>query len=570
MLEPGAQNKLLPLKEAVRQCVKPGMKLHLAGGIGGPGAAICEIIRQYYGKNPGFELIQSTVSGHAINLLHGNLIRKLIFSACVDISTSGRPSKIMQKVWAEKSIELENWSLCSLEQRLMAGAFGVSFMPTRAIAGSNMARDNRGAFKEIADPFGGKDKIGLVQAINPDISIVHGCVADENGNTILAIPYANDLWGPLASRGVLVTVEKIVPTDSIRKHAALVKIPGHIVNAVAVAPLGLHPFSLANPGISDFNAYESDTEFLQDLHRAFDDSEKLDAWIKEWVIDCATPEDYLKKLGSQRVKALQKIAIAAVERPDFSSLPPTKPEYSPEEMVLIASAREITKSVLKSQHRTILVGAGSRAIAVLLAYHQLRAKGYALEIISGNGQVGYEPQTGALGAQGLGVVYSSKMLTDTLTLQGVFVSGKNNRCLSVLGVGQIDKYGNTNSTLTAEGQFLVGSGGANDSANSQEVIVIVNQAKDRFAETLSYVTCPGDRVTTVVSTMGIFTKPTGKGELRLAACFPDPELSSLEDMIKQVHDNCGWQLKLADRVEEVPRPTPDELKMLRWLVPSHS
>ena len=570
-LEPQAKSKLLPLKEAVGRYVKPGMKLHLAGGIGGPSAAICEIIRQYYGKTPGFILIQSTITGHAINLLHCNLVKKLIFSACADISTSGRPSKVMQKIWAEKSIELENWSLCSLQQRLMAGALGVSFMPTRSISGTSMALDNKESFQEIDDPFGSGAKVGLVQAINPDLSIVHGCVADEHGNTILPIPYGDDLWGPLASSGVLVTVEKIVPTDFIRKHAALVKIPGHIVKAISITPLGLHPFSLANPGVSDLNAYETDTKFLIDLHRAFADSQKLDAWIKEWVIDCTTPEDYLNKLGSRRIEALKQITATGAEGQDFpTALSEPEPEYNQEEMVLIAAAREIVRSVLKSKHRTILVGAGSRAVAVLLAYHQLRAKGYELEIITGNGQIGYEPQPGPLGAQSVGAVYNSKMVTDTVTVQGVFIGGKNNKCLSVLGVGQIDKYGNTNSTTTSQGQFLVGSGGANDAANAREVLVILNQSKDRFPETLPYITCPGDRVTTVVSTMGIFKKPVDKGELHLAACLPDPALSSLEDAIKQVQDHCGWPLKLADKVEEISKPTPDELKLLRGLVPVRS
>jgi acyl CoA:acetate/3-ketoacid CoA transferase alpha subunit/acyl CoA:acetate/3-ketoacid CoA transferase beta subunit len=567
-LEPGAESKLLALKEAVRRYVKPGMKLHLAGGIGGPSAAICELIRQYRGTNPGFTLIQSTVSGHAINLLHCDLAKKVIFAACADISTSSRPSRIMQKVWAEKSIELENWSLCSLQQRLMAGALGISFMPTRSIAGSSIARDNQVAFQEIRDPFGGEAKVGLVKAFNPDISLVHGCVADEQGNTILAIPYGDDLWGPLASSsGVLVTVEKVVPTDYIKKYAALVKIPGYMVKAVSVAPLGVHPFSLAHPGISDFNAYETDTEFLQDLHRAFADNQKLDAWIKEWIIDCNTQEDYLNKLGSRRVKDLQRITFKATGRYDISATPEPEPECSQEEMVLIAAAREISESITKSGHRVVLVGAGSWGMAGLLAYHQLLAQGYQLELITGNGQIGYEPQSGPLGAQSVGVVYSAKMLTDTLTTHGVFVGGQNSKCLSVLGAGQVDRNGNLNSTKTADGQFLVGSGGANDSANAREVIVILNQSKDRFPETLSFVTCPGDRVTTVVSTMGVFRKPAGKGELRLAACLPDPVLVSLEDEIKKVQENCGWSLKLADRVEEVSKPTPDELKLLRWLVP---
>ena len=562
------ESKFLPLKEAVRRHVKPGMKLHLAGGIGGPSAAICEIIRQYYGTTPNFVLIQSTVSGHALNLLHCNLVKKLVFSACADISTSGRPSKIMQKVWAEKSIELENWSLCSLQQGLMAGALGVSFMPTRSIARSSMALDNKESFQEIDDPFGGGAKTGVVKAINPDVSIVHGCVADEQGNTILPVPYGDDLWGPLASGGVLVTVEKIVPADFIKKYAALVKIPGHIAKAVSVAPLGLHPFSMANPGISDFNAYQADTEFLEDLHQASAESQKLDAWIKEWVIDCATPKDYLNKLGSQRVKALKQITTRGDERHDFpvKSAPEPEPEYSSEEMMLIVAAREITRSVLKAKHRTILIGAGSRAVAVLLAYYQLRSEGYELELITGNGQIGYEPRPAELAIQSVAGVYSSKMLTDTITTHGVFVGGRNNKCLSVLGAGQIERNGNLNSTTTAEGQFLVGSGGANDAANAREVLVILNQSRDRFPETLPYITCPGDSVTTVVSTMGIFVKPNGKAELRLAACLPDSKTPSLEDRIKQVQDNCGWPLKLADKVKEVAKPTPDELKLLRWLL----
>ena len=76
---------------------------------------------------------------------------------------------------------------------------------------------------------------------------------------------------------------------------------------------------------------------------------------------------------------------------------------------------------------------------------------------------------------------------------------------------------------------------------------------------------PGDRVTTVVSTMGIFKKPVGKGELRLVACLPAPALSGLEDRVKRVQDNCGWTIGLVDTVEDIPTPTPDELKLLRQL-----
>ena len=224
------QGKLLDLREAVKRFLKPGMKVHLAAGIGGPSAAICEIIRQFWGKNPEFTLIQSTVTGLGINLVHAKLAKKLIFSVGANIAASGRPSRVIQDAYESNSIELENWTLNSLQQRLMAGAFGVPFMPTRSVLGSSIAEDNKSSFKAIDDPFGSGVKVGIASALLPDISIIHGCVADADGNTILCAPYGEDLWGALASRGgAIVTVEKIVSAEFIKKYAALVKIPSYAV-----------------------------------------------------------------------------------------------------------------------------------------------------------------------------------------------------------------------------------------------------------------------------------------------------------------------------------------------------
>ena len=571
LYQSGLKSKVIPLKEAIELYVKPGMLLHLAGGIGGPSAATCEIIRQYHSTKPDFGLIQSTITGHSLNFLYCNLLKKLIFSACIDISTSSRPSKIMQKIWAEKSIDVENWSLCSLQQRLMAGAMGIRFLPTRSIGGSTIAQDNNASFHEIENPFEGGAKVGIVKAINPDISIVHGCVADSQGNTILPIPYGDDIWGSLASsNGVLVTVEKIVSSDFISKHAALVKILSYMVCAVSEVPLGLHQFSLATPGVSDCDPYETDKDFLVGLHKASREKEELDNWIKEWVLDCTTHEAYLNKLGNNRITVLKQ-TDSSVEPKDKSTITPTpgtEPEYSQEELLIIVAAREIMQSIIESGLRIILLGAGSRAISGVMAYFQLRAQGYEIEPITGNGQFGYEPQAGEIAAQSISSICSSKMLTDTITTHGVLVGGKNSKCLSVLGAGQIDKNGNINSTLTSDGQFLVGSGGANDSVNAREVIVILNQTQDRFQDSLKYVTGSGDRIRKVISTMGVFKKPSGSNELHLAACFPDPNLSGIDDEIKRIQDNCGWTLKLCEDIHEVQNPTLDEIKLLRRFIPA--
>jgi acyl CoA:acetate/3-ketoacid CoA transferase alpha subunit/acyl CoA:acetate/3-ketoacid CoA transferase beta subunit len=567
-LENAGQGKLMPLEEAVRLYVKPGMQLHMACGLSGPSAAICSIIRQFWGKDPQFVLIQSILAGHVTNLIHAKLARKLIFTVSAG---SGRSRKEIQKAFAEKSIEFENWSLASLQQRLMAGALGVSFMPTRSIIGSSMAADNRETFREIADPFGGEAGVGIVKALNPDLSIIHGCVADVFGNTITPAPYGDDTWGPLASNGgVIVTVEKIVPTSYIRRYSALVKIPGNIVKAVCLAPLGVHPFALSNPGLSEFETYGGDGEFSMNMQAAAEDSEKHQAWIKEWILDCPDHEQYLKKLSGRKINSLRGMATRDVMdyAYSFPSPPPAAGrDYTPEEITPIVAAREIIKSVHQKQHKTILAGAGAGLTASWLAYYQLRAEGLEIELIQGNGQIGYTPQPAESLLRSGASVPSAKMMTDAITTHGVFVGGKNNRCISLLGAGEIDEKGNINSTKTSAGLFLSGSGGANDAANAREVIVVIDQSQRRFVKSLPFITCPGHNVTKVVSTMGVFEKPEGKEELYLTGCFPSPGEAKLEGLIKEVQANCGWTLKM-DKVAEVARPSAEELQLLRSLLPA--
>ena len=97
--------------------------------------------------------------------------------------------------------------------------------------------------------------------------------------------------------GVIVTVERIVSTDFIREHAHLVKIPGYMVDAVCLAPFGAHPRAMNNRGLPEFDAYDVDVPFLEEFREAGKKPETLDQWIREWILDCDTHEERLKKLG---------------------------------------------------------------------------------------------------------------------------------------------------------------------------------------------------------------------------------------------------------------------------------
>ena len=564
-IEPGV--KLASIGAAIARFVRPGMTLHLAGGIGGPGAAMAEIIRQFRGRSPAFTVILSTVTGHGLGLIHAKLVKKLVCAVCAEISTTARPAKVVQRACADASLELENWSLLSLQQRLMAAAYGLPFMPTRSVLGSSIAEDNADAFQVMSDPFGSGTTIGVVKALTPDLSIVHGCVADAQGNTLLLSPAGEDLWGPFAAReGIIAIVEKLVSTDYIRRHSALTRIPGHLVKAVCVAPFGLHPYSCPNPGIADFEPYEMDVGFLAELGTAAKTPAALDAWLDQWIIGKASHQDYLDALGDVRLASLSsgsRQPEAATPLQVASQQAPT--QFSATDMMVIAAAREIVRAVRSSGHKLILAGAGVGANAAFLAHRQLQEEGYELDLITGNGQVGYTPIPGESILATEAGVRSSKMLTDTVTAQGLLVGGANNRCLSVLGAGQIDKFGNINSTLSADGQFLVGSGGANDALNASEAIVLLNQSRDRFVEQLAYVTGVGAKVSTVVSTLGVWRKTDSSAELQLAGCYASADTASLADHVAQISANCAWAVQVGPTLAELALPSAEELEFLYQL-----
>src|SRR5512145_1375689 len=303
------EDKVVSLGEAIARYVRPGASIHLAATHSAPGAAILEIARQFHGSKPGFTLIMRGIRDTVSILIHLGLIKKVITAFSGNVYPWYSPNPVAQRAYTGKKVELEDWSILTLPLRLMAGALGVGVMPTTSLIGSSMAERNQDAFTVIDDPFGTGKKIGLVKALNPDIAIVHGVAADREGNTILTAPYSESLWGAKASTGgVLVTVERIVSTDFIRRHSHLVKLPAYMVKSVSPVPIGAHPGGVWNQGIEEFEAYAEDYEFMTGFNKLLKDPEALDDWIRQWVLDCPTFDDYLSRLGRDRIASLKRNA----------------------------------------------------------------------------------------------------------------------------------------------------------------------------------------------------------------------------------------------------------------------
>jgi glutaconate CoA-transferase, subunit A len=82
---------------------------------------------------------------------------------------------------------------------------GSQFLPVRGILGSAYLKVNP-RFRVITDPFSGEEVVA-VQALKPDVTLVHGARADDQGN--LLIPRVSD-WrlAITAAAKVIATVEE--------------------------------------------------------------------------------------------------------------------------------------------------------------------------------------------------------------------------------------------------------------------------------------------------------------------------------------------------------------------------
>ena len=132
-----------------------------------------------------------------------------------------------------------------------------------------------------------------------------------------------------------------------------------------------------------------------------------------------------------------------------------------------------------------------------------------------------------------------------------------------LGAAQIDRFGNLNSTVIGEYEHprvrLPGGGGAPEIARScRDVFVMLRQSRRAFVEQLDFRSSVGERVSLVVTDLGVLE--------------PDPV--SRELVLTHVHRGVsaddaraatGWELQVAPDLRETECPSPEELVALRAL-----
>ena len=246
--------------------------------------------------------------------------------------------------------------------------------------------------------------------------------------------------------------------------------------------------------------------------------------------------------------------------------------YTLQELLVIAVAKEI------HDHENVILGVGlpTTAGAVAKALYAPHAT-----LMMESGIIDFEPLLPlnhiADAHSCRGFSYATDLFSAfTMTYRG-FVD------VCFLGVGQVDKYGNLNTTVIGDyykpTMRLPGSGGAADfiSYAKRTVLTLLG---GNFVEKLDYFTSPGyleggdsrDKTglfpkgtgpTMLLSTKGLFRFDPVTKEIYLAQIHPRV---TIEDVKKDV----PWDLKIAPDLSETPHPTDEEIDFIRRFSPATS
>src|SRR6201998_2592488 len=165
-------------------------------------------------------------------------------------------SRLMRLYTEAGRARFEEWSHMAMGLRFRAGAMGVPFLPMRSMMGSDVIGQLPDT-KLIDCPFTG-EKLVLVPALNPDVALIHVQRCDPYGNAqIDGLPFL-DIDLAMAAQRVILTTERIVSNDQIRRAPDQTKIPFFCVDAVIEVPFGSAPhecYGVYEPMMKHLDAY---------------------------------------------------------------------------------------------------------------------------------------------------------------------------------------------------------------------------------------------------------------------------------------------------------------------------
>ncbi len=287
------KSKLMPLKEAVAKYVKSGDYL-ASGGFGGvrvPVAALHEILRQKINKL-GFAGHTAT---HDFQILSaGEAFDRCDAAYIVGLEARG-VSRSARRYIESGRVECTEWTNAGLAWRFKAAALGMPFMVARQALGTDGLKWC--ANKVVKCPYTGK-LFETFPALYPDVAIIHVHEADEFGNCWIRGISVADEDIARAAKKLIITCERVVPSDKFRDNPNLSTIPYYCVDAVCEVPFGSYPGNMPYE-------YFSDEEHISEWLKVEENPEEFKLFLDKHIYGVKDFEDYIGLRGG--IKKMEEL-----------------------------------------------------------------------------------------------------------------------------------------------------------------------------------------------------------------------------------------------------------------------
>lgn len=278
-------SKVMTVKDAVERFFHEGDYF----AIGGFGAcrvptAICHEILRQRKKNMMFAGHTST---HDFQILSaGEVFNRCDIAYIIGLEARGLSSNARRYMESGK-VESCEWTNYGMALRLKAAAMGVSYLPGRNIMGTDTFK--RSAAKVVKCPFTGKSMC-LYPALWPDISAIHVHEADIYGNCRMKGISISDFELARATKRLIITCEKLVHNEEIRRDPTATSIPHYLVDAVCEVPFGSYPGNMVYE-------YYSDEKHLRLWLDTEKDQEAFKKFIDKYIYSTKDFNEYLELCG---------------------------------------------------------------------------------------------------------------------------------------------------------------------------------------------------------------------------------------------------------------------------------
>ncbi len=297
----GLVDKVMSVADAVARFVRDGDYLATGGfGTNRIPAAVCHEILRQRRQNLGF-------SGHTAThdfqiLCAGNLTGRGQTLARVDaayvVGLEARGlSPHARRVMESGTVQVAEWSNYTLALRYTAAAMGVPFVPARSLLGTDTLAHS--AAKVIACPFTGETLVA-VPALYPDVAAIHVHESDRFGNCRFTGTSVADIDLSRAAKRVIITCERLVPHDEMRRDPHRTQIPFLCVDAVCEVPFGSYPGNMPGEYFSD----EDHLKLWMDVEK---DATAFAQFLDDHIFGVADFAEYLDQCGGlKRLQALRQ------------------------------------------------------------------------------------------------------------------------------------------------------------------------------------------------------------------------------------------------------------------------